>query len=202
MVTLAGNQDNLTALSRQGYSINEWIGFNEHFVPVYAHHPVSDKKVGDVVFKVRIGDPRTLNAGEMTYLARKAAQGYYTWQPGDECLRRTFKNVEFKKRPMGGVERIEHEPTKGCPWCRERAAEQTSSPTAPEPVAEVPPLVAVPPAPVIPAFDVLHCAKCPQVFIGESAMNDRRGHTMREHQVKPSTTRRKRAPKTGSAKES
>jgi len=201
MVTLAVNTDNQVELSRQGYAINEWYGFDDHWIPIYAHHPVSDKKVGDVVFKVRVGDPRTLNNGEANYIARKAAQGYFAWKPGDECLKRTFKNVEFKRRPLGGVERIEHESTKGCQWCRERAEDPFLSA---EPVAAVAPPPATPPAPVIPEYDVLHCSKCPEVFIGDNAMNERRGHLMREHQNKTGTTRRRKkrsVPDKGSAKE-
>jgi len=199
MVTLSVDAENQVELSRQGYSIHQWIGFDDHMIPLYTHRPVSDKKTGDVVFKVRVGDPRTLNNGEATYLAKKAAQGFFIWKPGEECMKRTFKNIEFKKRPLGGMEKIEHEPTHGCAWCR------SESPLPAEPVVPegVPP-IATPPAPAIPDFDVLHCSKCPSVFLGENAMNDRRGHLMREHKTKTGTTRRgkRSVPDKGSAEES
>ena len=192
-------------LSRQGYSINQWIGFDDHFIPMYAHLDVGDKKAGDIAFKTRIGDPRTLNSGEANYIAHKASQGFFTWKPGADCLARTFRDFTFRKRPGGGTERIESEPYRGCQWCRKQ---ETTSPT-PEPAviavtAGIPPLaVSEPQAPALPSYDVLHCRSCPEVFVGESASTDRRMHEMR-HKSKASTARRKSrsVPAEGSAKES
>jgi len=201
MPNLAVDTENQIALSREGFAISSWVGFNEHMIPLYTHRDISDKKVGDIFMRARVGDPRTLNNGEAVYLAKKATLGFFPWKPGEDCLKREFKVIEVKRRPLGGAETIKHEPQMGCKWCR--GAASTSMP--PEPVAvEVPPLATPPPAPVLPEFDVLHCVKCPNVFVGENAMNERRGHMMRDHQTKPSTTRRKarRVPDEGSAKES
>lgn len=198
MVSLAGTiaSDNANELSRQGYAITQWIGFDVHEIPLYTHHADGGMALGDVAFKMRVGNPKSLNNMEANFLARKAAKGYFLWKPGPDCIARTFKSFTFKPRPLGGTERIDAEPTKGCQWCRERP-----TPTPPESVAQTPP--PAPSAPVLPSFDVLHCAKCPAVFTGENAVNDRRGHTMREH-PKPSTVQRRsrRTPVEGSAKES
>ena len=202
MTTLAVEAEHRDSLGRQGFAISSWIGFDTHMVPFYTHHDVADKKRGDVVFKARVGNPKTLNSGEATYFARKAAQGYFPWQPGADCLARTFRNIEIRKRPLGGTERIESAPYKGCRWCREQPV---SIPVAQEPQPESSSLSPTPvtAAPALPSYDVLHCAKCPAVFIGETAVNERRNHTMRDHHKPSSTVGSKSAPTPaeGSAKE-
>lgn len=182
MTTLPVDIQHKDALSRQGYAISEWIGFAEHEIPFYAHHPVSDKQVGDVVWKLRVGNPKTLNNAEANTIAKQAHNGYFMWKPDAECMKHTFKDIILKKRPGGGEERIVSEPYMGCRWCRERAGPLSVLTPPAEPVAEVPPLVAAPPpAPPIPSFDVLHCKSCPEVFVGPNALNERRGHLMRKH---------------------
>ena len=194
MTTLAVDQGHAESLSRQGYATTGWVGFGVHDIPLYAHHPVSDKKVGDVVSTMRVGDPRTLNNAEAVHLSRQAAYGYFMFKPGADCLGRYFKNIELRKRPGGGVEKIEGPPQKGCQWCRER---QTNSPTPPEPVAVAAPprdaesTAVVPQAPALPSYDVLHCRQCPEVFVGEQASLERRGHEASHRSTKASTARRK-----------
>ena len=206
MTTLPVDTAQRAELASKGYAVSEWIGFSEHFVPMYAHHAVADKQVGDVAFKARLGNPKTLNHMEVTYLASKAEQGFFTWKPGAECLTHKFTHVTVKPRPGGGFERIVSEPTLGCRWCRERD-EIPQEP--PEPADATPPrgpavaTAADPQAPALPSYDVLHCRQCPEVFVGDSAPVDRRTHTMSKHH-KASTARRKSrsAPAEGSAKES
>jgi hypothetical protein len=208
MVSLAGTlaPENAHALARQGYAIQEWIGFAVHEIPMYTHMDSTNARVGDVVFSARVSNPKSLNNMEANFIARKGAKGYFMWKPGEECMKHTFKDFEFKPRPLGGVEKIEHPSYRGCKWCRERAAAIT---TAPEPVhAVVPPdSVNTPPAPALPTEDVLHCREegCAEIFTGERAEQDRRLHLRRVHnQLSPRTARRssRRAPRTGSAKES
>ena len=207
MTILAVDQGHAESLSRQGYATTGWVGFGVHDIPLYAHHPVSDKKVGDVVSTMRVGDPRTLNNAEAVHLSRQAAYGYFMFKPGADCLGRDFKNIELRPRPGGGVEKIEHPPQKGCVWCREG---QANSSTPPEPVAmsvpagSPPPVVSESQAPALPSYDVLHCRSCPEVFVGDNASLERRGHEASHRSTKASTARRKSrsAPAKGSAKES
>ena len=201
MTILAVDQGHAESLSRQGYATTGWVGFGVHDIPLYAHHPVSDKKVGDVVSTMRVGDPRTLNNAEAVHLSRQAAYGYFMFKPDADCLKRDFKNIEFRKRPGGGVEKIEGPSQKGCAWCRARQTNPTPSESA---VLATPPReIDTPQAPALPSYDVLHCRSCPEVFVGESASTDRRMHEMR-HKSKASTARRKSrsVPAEGSAKES
>lgn len=179
MTTLPVDIQHKDALARQGYAISQWIGFADHWIPFYAHHPVSDKQVGDIVWRLRVGNPKTLNNAEANTVAKQAANGYFMWKPGEECMSHTFKDIILKKRPGGGEERSVGEPYKGCRWCRERST-SSSTPTLAGPVAEAPPLAVAPP-PALPSYDVLHCKSCPEVFTGENAVYDRRGHVMRKH---------------------
>ena len=205
MVSLAGTiaADNANELSRQGYAISQWIGFDVHEIPLYTHHADGGMALGEVAFNMRVGNPKSLNNMEANFLARKGAKGYFLWKPGSDCLARTFKSFTFKPRPLGGTERIDAEPVKGCQWCREK---ETTNPKPAEPVAvsDVPPVAALTaaPAPSIPAFDVLHCRSCVEVFIGDNAALERRGHEVRHRTNKASTVRKPRTPRKGSAKES
>ena len=199
MTTLAVDQGHAESLSRQGYATTGWVGFGVHDIPLYAHHPVSDKKVGDVVSTMRVGDPRTLNNAEAVHLSRQAAYGYFMFKPGADCLGRDFKNIELRKRPGGGVEKIEHPSQKGCAWCRARQTNPTPSESA---AVATPPSAAMLQAPVLPSYDVLHCRQCPEVFVGEQASLERRGHEASHRSTKASTARRKARTQKGSAKES
>lgn len=193
MVSLAGTiaQDNAHELSRQGYAISEWIGFDVHEIPLYTHHAGTGVVLGDVVFKMRVGNPKSLNNMEANFLARKGAKGYFLWKPGPDCMARTFKDFEFKPRPLGGVERIEHEAHKGCCWCRERQGQ--TLPTEAVVATGIPPpaSTAVPP-PSVPTFDVLHCPDCTEVFTGDNAEVLRRGHKMGAHKQRRTTRPRKK----------
>lgn len=143
---------NQAALRGQGYAITEWIGFQTHMVPMYAHHAVADKKVGDIVFTARVGNPKTLNNAEANYFARKGAQGYFPWLPGADCRKRVFKYQVYTPRPGGGSQLSEtSKPEQGCKWCRVQPTLAVLS-QAPEPAASAPPLaspqVSVSPKPV------------------------------------------------------
>lgn len=109
----SGKQDMLEA---QGFEIAELTGFDRHSIPLYAHHPLGDKKPGDVVLHVRVGNPESLDDGEANYLARKAFHGMFPWLPGAECIKRSFVTMNV----VGGSGSTEQSAkAKGCRWCRD-----------------------------------------------------------------------------------
>ena len=120
---------NRASLAGAGYAVTTF-GLESHWIPLYTHKPLTDKKRGDVAFKARVGNPKTLNDGEAYYLARKAAQGFFPWLPG-ECLTHKFTNVEYVKDKLGGTRVVRHEPTMGCKWCREIPAAAAQPAAAP-----------------------------------------------------------------------
>ncbi len=128
MQLLATDKQDL--LEAQGFEIAEFTGFDQHSLPLYAHRELGDKKPGDVVMRVRVGNPESLDDGEATYLARKAFHGMFPWQPGAECSRRTFVEVKFSE--TGEAIREEGQ-AKGCRWCRKsKAAGKRGSRAAPK----------------------------------------------------------------------
>jgi len=184
---------NKASLESQGYTM-ERIGFEDHWIPMYAHHPVSDKKVGDVVFRARVGNPKTLNNAEANYLARKAAQGFFTWLPGQDCLSRKFQDATFQRRAGGGSTKMLGEVYQGCKWCREREQPASSPTSEREPVLEV---VQVSPPPATPAllqepapskYQCLYCDWKP--LPGSSNQKQMLGqHNRRKHAPKASARR-------------
>lgn len=107
-----------------GYGM-QFIGLETAQLPLYLHKDsLSDKKLGDVFIKARIGNPATgPNNAELQYLARKATIGLFAWLPGEDCLVKKFENVEYVDDLIGGGTRIvRQEPYMGCQWCRDRAS--------------------------------------------------------------------------------
>lgn len=151
--------DNKRSLEASGYRITEWKGFTDHWIPLYTHKDLVDKKPGDVAFRARVGDPKTLNNGEASYLSRKAAEGFFPWKP-DECLSHRFENVTYVKDPLGGTKVIRSEPTMGCKWCR-----KASAPVVLKPSAE--------------------CPTCGAEFAGKWAAGSLRLHQQKKHRSTP-----------------
>lgn len=166
--------DNRTSLAAAGYGITSF-GFEDHWIPLFTHKDLTDKKRGEVAFKARIGNPKTLNNGEAFYLAKKAAQGFFPWGP-DECLTHKFTNVQYVKDKLGGTRVIRSEPTMGCQWCRAtkpEAVAQVAAPVGTVTAAAAP--VAEPPA-------GLTCDACGWVSKGgKSAKNSLRFHKTKRH---------------------
>jgi hypothetical protein len=118
-------------LRRHGWLIEE-IGFDDHWVPMYVHHDQPhDKGLGGVAFNVRVGNPKQVNNAEATQFQRKAVFGYFPWRPGEECMARTFEDVDYVDDKLYGRRAVRSEPYKGCRWCRARS---TNGPTAAAPV--------------------------------------------------------------------
>lgn len=146
------SQENKVGLERQGYAITAWYGFKDHFVPLYTHRDISDKKRGDILAKVRLGNPKVINDAEASYLARKGAHGFFLWQPGEDCLGHEFRNVKVSRDRQGRTIVERSEIAKGCEFCRayeaalvkereERArlqAEKVEAARQPETVVELP----------------------------------------------------------------
>lgn len=141
------------SLAAQGYGIQSF-GFEDHWVPLYTHKDLTDKKRGEMAFKARVGNPKAINQGEGYYLAKKGAQGFFPWRP-DECLTHKFENVQYVKDKLGGTRVIRSEPMMGCQWCRaikpEAVVEQPATAPAETVTAAATP-VAEPPA--VPTCDV------------------------------------------------
>ncbi len=116
--------DKQDLLEAQGFEIAELTGFDQHSLPLFAHRPLGDKRPGDVVLNVRVGNPESLDDAEATYLARKAFHGMYPWQPGTECLKRSFVTVTVAD---GGGAAKESEKAKGCRWCRKTGSSRARS---------------------------------------------------------------------------
>ena len=127
----------MTMLAAQGYGLTTF-GLESHWLLLYTHKDVNDKKRGDVAFKALVNNPKAINTGEGYYLARKASQGFFPWKP-DECLTRKFENVQYVKDKLGGTRVIRSEPYMGCKWCRAQNERPTiETVTVAAPVAEPP----------------------------------------------------------------
>ena len=132
----------MTMLAAHGYGLTTF-GLESHWLTLYTHKDINDKKRGEVAFKALVNNPKAINTGEGYYLARKASQGFFPWKP-DECLDRKFENVQYVKDKLGGTRVIRSAPYMGCKWCRE--LENRQRPTLAEietvtvaaPVAEPP----------------------------------------------------------------
>lgn len=133
----------------QGYGI-QFKGMETFKLSLYLHQDtLSDKKLGDVFMKYKIGNPVVgPNNAEKDYLARKGSgMGVYAWKPGEDCLVKEFTNVKYVKDLVGGGTRVvKLEPDMGCRWCRGRSATTSSEHEAgavstfeAEPVTEVSP---------------------------------------------------------------
>ena len=109
--------DKQELLEAQGFDIAELTGFDQHSLPFFAHRPLGDKKSGDVVLNVRVGNPASLDEAEATYLARKAFHGMYPWQPGSECMKHSFVTVKVAN-DGGAAEQSKQ--AQGCRWCRKK----------------------------------------------------------------------------------
>lgn len=118
---------NRALLAAQGYGM-ELRGFSDHFISMYAHKKVGDKRIGDVAFKTRVGNLKSLDDGEATYMARKGAQGFFPWTPGEECMKRRFQSVTVTR----GNTIIRQEPEMGCKWCRQAAGATRDSIQGPQ----------------------------------------------------------------------
>ena len=129
MASVQLSSENTAWLDAQGYGIAELKGFDDRYVPLYTHRAVSDKQPGDIVLRARVGNPEALDNGEAVYLARKAAYGFFPWQPGDECLKRRFQDVSYRRDGAGMTQVERGETVMGCRWCRERA--ETGQPKTP-----------------------------------------------------------------------
>ncbi len=107
--------ENQRVLEAQGFGIAELTGFEDHSIPLYAHHSTGDKAPGDVVLRARVSNPDALDDGEASYLARKAFHGMFPWQPGAECMRREFVDVQISRKDSSVTESPR---VAGCRWCR------------------------------------------------------------------------------------
>lgn len=105
-------------LRRQGYRLETTFGWDDHMVPLYVHAPGKIRPVGEVGFKMRVGNLKNIDAAEAQYLAQKGASGFFMWKP-EECFTHEFTPIEFKERPGGGVIAVKADrPVFGCKWCR------------------------------------------------------------------------------------
>lgn len=105
-------------LEASGFGI-QTIGFNGSQMPLYAHKATAIAARGEVQMRLHIANPPNLNEGEVATLERKAAAGFFQWKPGEECLKRTFKDVRVTRDP--DTEQLSVETSgayKGCRWCR------------------------------------------------------------------------------------
>lgn len=109
-------------LKNSGFDI-ERIGFTDHFVELHTHRDkFNDKVLGDVVHRVRIGNPVHPSDVDKETLTRKSEQlGAYPWLPED-CFDRTFTPIERVETELHGTQYVKGESVKGCRFCRERAS--------------------------------------------------------------------------------
>lgn len=119
MVSQALSLETRGNLRQNGYRMETTHGWDTHEVPLYVHRPGAIRQVGEVGFKMRVGNLRRMDQAEAQYLARKGAQGFFTWKP-EECFKHEFTPVEVKARPGGGliVEKSDRK-VYGCKWCRD-----------------------------------------------------------------------------------
>lgn len=166
----------MTTLAAQGYGLTTF-GLDSHWLTLYTHKDVNDKKRGEAAFKALVNDPKAINAGEGYYLAKKASQGFFPWKPED-CLARKFENVQYVKDKLGGTRVVRSEPYMGCKWCRALEIEVKV-----EPKTEMEIEIVTVAAPVAEPPAGLTCGECGWMSkVGKSAKNSLRFHMTKRHQ--------------------
>ncbi len=105
-------------LETSGFGI-QTIGFEGSEIPLYAHKATAIAARGEIQMRLHVANPPNLNEGETATLERKAAAGFFQWKPGQDCLQRTFKDLQVIRDPDTDASRIETSGVyRGCKWCR------------------------------------------------------------------------------------
>lgn len=191
MVTQALTIEHAGNLRRQGYRMETTFGWDTHEMPLYVHAPGKIREVGEIGFKMRVGNLKHIDRAEAMYLANKARSGFFAWPPS-ECFDHEFTPIEIKSRPGGGriVERSE---TKvfGCRWCRAARPNtglqgEVESPPAPAVEPTVGEDSSTPPA----INEGVKCTVCGEVMTAVDKNGKPRSKKQQLHMLKLHTMRR------------